>query len=123
MIESQEFSLVKLIRSFRYAGSGFEKFIVHERNARIHSVATLLVIVAACIWKTSIGEMIALSIAVGLVWIAEMLNSAIERTIDLIRKDRNPEIEYIKDISAAAVLVAAAVSFIIACLIFIPKIL
>jgi len=123
MIESQAFSLPKMIRSFRYAGAGFEKFIVRERNAKIHAVATLLVIIAAFIWKTTIGEMIALSIAVGLVWIAELFNTAIERTTDLILKERNPEIGFIKDISAAGVLVAAAVSFIIGCLVFIPKIL
>ncbi|MFI5156082.1 MAG: diacylglycerol kinase family protein [Chitinophagales bacterium] len=123
MIESQKFSLVKLMKSFRYASAGIEKFIVHERNAKIHGAATLMVIIAACIWKVNTFETIALSIAVGLVWIAEMLNSAIEKTIEQIRKDRIPEVEFIKDISAGAVLIAAVVSLIIGCLIFVPKIL
>jgi len=58
---------------------------------------------------------------IGMVWVAELLNTAVERLADHITKDRHPEIEIIKDLAAGAVLVAAIVAIIAGSFIFIPK--
>ncbi len=62
-----------------------------------------------------------LVVVTGFVWAAEIFNTAIEKIMDYISIDREPEIKFIKDVAAAAVLVAAITAFITGCIIFIPK--
>ncbi|MBS1599440.1 MAG: diacylglycerol kinase family protein [Bacteroidetes bacterium] len=122
-MESQKISINKQMKGFGYAFAGIEKFILSERNALIHLGATIAVFMAALIFGVSIGEGIALTIAIGLVWMAEMFNTCIEKIMNFISTEERPEIAFIKDVSAGAVLVASATAFVIGLLIFIPKIL
>jgi diacylglycerol kinase (ATP) len=119
----QKISINKQIKGFGYAFSGIEKFFLSERNAIIHLAATILVMIAAMFFRVSINEAIALTIAVGLVWVAEMFNTCIEKAMNFISMEEHPEIRVIKDIAAGAVLIASATALIIGLLIFIPKIL
>lgn len=119
----QRFSISRQVRGFRYAFAGIEKFVFYERNAVIHLAATILVIVAALLFRVSVNEAIALTIAVGLVWMAEMFNTCIEKAMDFISSEEHASIAFIKDIAAGAVLVASIISFIIGLFVFIPKIL
>ena len=121
-MQKQKFSFRGRARSFRHAFVGIWKFIRIEHNARIHLVATLLVLLAALILKVTSGEAIGLVMAVGLVWVAEMINCAVEKLSDFISTERRPEIGLIKDVAAGAVLVAAFVAFLIGVLVFLPKI-
>lgn len=66
-------------------------------------------------------EIIALTCAIGIVWVAELFNTAIEKIMDLIYTERNSKIKFIKDLSAAAVLIAAVIAPAIGCIVFIPK--
>jgi diacylglycerol kinase (ATP) len=117
------FSIRSRIRSFRYAIAGIRTFIRREHNARIHLVATVAVIAAAIVFRVSLAEAGALIIVVSLVWITEILNTCIERMADLITLEQNPQIKFIKDIAAAAVLIAAITAVVTGLIIFIPKIL
>jgi diacylglycerol kinase (ATP) len=121
-MESQKFSIRGRIKSFYYAGAGIRMFLRREHNAWIHLVATIVVVIAAWILKVSCSEAIALTLVIGLVWITEMLNTCLERLADLVYQERHPEIKFIKDLAAGAVLVAAIVAVIVGLLIFIPKI-
>ena len=122
-MEAEKFSIRKRVKSFYYAGEGLVHFFRREHNAWIHLCATVVVIVLALVVKVSYLEAIALAFAVGLVWVAEILNTCIERMADLITQERHPGIKAVKDMAAGAVLVAAIVAVIIGLFIFIPKIL
>ena len=122
-MQSQKFSIRKRLMSFRYAGEGIYRFFWQEHNARIHLMATVVVGLAAWLFNVSRMELIALVAAIGGVWITEMLNTCIEKMADLISLEVHPEIKFIKDLAAGAVLVAAVVAVIIGFIIFIPKIL
>lgn len=117
------FSTRSRIRSFKYAIAGIRTFIRREHNARIHLVATVAVIIAAIVVRISMTQAVALTIVIALVWITEILNTCIERMADLITLEQNPQIKFIKDIAAAAVLIAAIAAVVTGLLIFIPKIL
>jgi|SRR5882724_10711502 len=119
----QKISISRQIKGFGYAFSGIEKFFLSERNAIIHLAATIFVLAAAMLFRVSINEAIALTIAVGLVWLSEMFNTCIEKAMNFISMEEHPEIRFIKDVAAGAVLIASATAFIIGALIFIPKIL
>ena len=122
-MEPEKFSLRSRIKSFSYAIAGIREFIRREHNARIHLIATIAVIIAAWVLHVSLMEAVSLTLVIGLVWITELLNTCIERMADLITLERNPHIKFIKDLAAAAVLVAAAIAVIVGLFIFIPKII
>lgn len=122
-MEPQKFSIRSRIKSFSFAIAGIRTFIRQEHNARIHLAATILVIAAAIGFRVTTLEAAALAIVVSLVWITELLNTCIERMADLITLEKHPSIKFIKDIAAAAVLIASIVAVVVGLLIFIPKIL
>jgi diacylglycerol kinase (ATP) len=122
-MEPQNFSIRNRIRSFGHAIGGILRFIRNEHNARIHVVATIGVIVAAVALRVSHPEAIALTFAIGLVWVTEMLNTCLERALDFITRDLHPEIGFIKDLAAGAVLVASLTALVVGLFVFIPKLL
>ena len=121
MKEKQTFSLRARGRSLLFAKEGLIKFFSSEHNAKIHLLATIVVIFFSLLLKVSSVEAIMLVFCIGSVWVAEIFNTAIEKALDFISSEKHPQIKFIKDLSAAAVLVSAIVAFIIGCIIFIPK--
>jgi diacylglycerol kinase (ATP) len=119
----KSFSWTARLKSFRYAFEGLTGFFAAEHNAIIHLLITISVFIGAAFFDLSKGQWIAIVLVIGFVWVAELFNTAIERLSDLISKDFHPGIKFIKDVSAAAVLVAAVVAFLTGAIIFIPKIL
>jgi diacylglycerol kinase (ATP) len=122
-MERQRFSLRSRLRSFSFAFAGIRQFLVREHNARIHLVATICVIVAALVLHVSAAEAAVLAIVTGVVWITELLNTCVERMMDFVYPEEHPQIKFIKDLAAGAVLVAAFTAVVAGLLIFIPKLL
>ncbi len=106
--------------SFKYAFSGLRYVIVSQRNAWIHAVVTLLVVVVAALLKLTLQDWGILLLAIGLVWTAEIFNTAIEALVDLVSPQPHPLAKIVKDTSAAAVLVSAIVSILIGLVILVP---
>jgi len=123
MTKDQKFSIRARLRSFYYAGLGIKQFFRQEHNARIHLAAAIVVGFLAWRLKVSVREAIELTIVIGLVWVTEILNTCIEKAMDMITTEHHPQIKIIKDLAAGAVLVAAAVAVIVGSFIFIPKFL
>lgn len=107
--------------SFQYAFQGI-RWALQQRNMRIHFIAAIFVTIAGFYFTVSAIEWCILCICIGLVIGAECLNSAIEEMANFIHPEKHEKIKRIKDLAAAAVLLFALVSLIIACIIFIPKI-
>jgi len=120
-MKSTPFSILDRLKSFKYAWQGIASFLRGDHNAWIHAVATVCVIILACVVPLTKVEIFALVFAIGFVWVAEMFNTCIERTMDFISTERRPEIGLIKDIAAGAVLVAAITAAVIGGIVFIPK--
>ena len=83
---------------------------------------TVAVLIAAFILKVNGIEFCVLILTIGSVWCAEAMNSAVERTVDLVTAEKKPLAKAAKDLAAGAVLILAAGSVIIGCIIFLPKI-
>jgi diacylglycerol kinase (ATP) len=108
-----------LLDSFNYAIEGIITAVKLERNMKIHLGATIAVIIVALFMKINTLNLAILSIAISMVWVAELLNSAIEKVVDLVVGTKyHPLAKKAKDIAAGAVLVAAINSVIIAYLVF-----
>lgn len=106
--------------SFKYAFSGLRYVLFSQRNAWIHSLITIAVIILASFLKLSFLEWGILLLAIGMVWTAETLNTAIEALVNLVSPQPHPLAKVTKDVSAAAVLISAIVSVIIGLLILLP---
>lgn len=118
-----KFSLRQQVRSLGYAWEGIVFFFSKEHNAVFHLIATVSVIFLAFIFDISATEAIALTVVTGLVWAAELFNTAIEKTMDLITDKKHSSVKFIKDVAAAAVLVAAMTALLTGAFVFVPKII
>ena len=120
---SKKFYIKDRIHSFKYAFSGLKLFFKTQHNARIHLAALVLVVISGFYFKLSIGEWIVIAFAAGLVFVTEVINTSIEYLTDLVSPHQNEQAGKVKDLAAAAVLVAVIIALAMGCLIFIPKIL
>jgi diacylglycerol kinase len=121
--EQSKFSIQARLKSFTYAWNGLKILLKEEHNARIHLVATIVVLIVSYLLKLSNIECVMITFAIGLVFITEIINSAIENIADFVSADKHDKIKKIKDLAAAAVLVSAFIAIVIGLLIFIPKLL
>lgn len=119
----KKFSFSDRLKSFVYAIRGIKHLIKFEHNAWIHLFATTLVIVLSIWLKISKMEWIAIVFTIGLVFIAEGINTAIEKLADAITIEQNENIKRAKDISAGVVLIAALTAVIIGLLILLPHLI
>lgn len=107
-------------RSMKYAWHGVMHVFRHERNARIHLMFAMLALLLGVFLGVSDAELAAVFFAVILVFLAEIFNTAVERTLDLIDPEENPHVKQIKDMAAGGVLVAAVAAILIGVAIFGP---
>lgn len=117
------FRIQDRIQSIRFAVQGLKHLLQSEHNARIHAVATIVVIIISFLFQLNRGEWLWILACIALVWSAELFNTALERLCDRLHPERHPLIGQSKDLSSAAVLVLAIFSLVVAGFIFIPKII
>lgn len=110
-----------LFSSFKDAFSGIKFTFKNERNFRIHTVVTILVVTAGFVLKISLLEWTSILLCIGLVIAMELVNTAIEQTVDLIVGESFHELaRNAKDAAAGAVVISACMSVIIGLIIFFP---
>ena len=123
MQQKQPFSLRDRIKSFDYSIQGVVMFFKNEHNARIHAVAAVSVIALGWYCKLNRMEWCWITLAIGFVILAEMLNTAIEYLTDLVSPEMHPLAKKTKDVASGSVLIAAVMAVVIGLFIFIPKFL
>ncbi|MDK2919915.1 MAG: diacylglycerol kinase [Candidatus Petromonas sp.] len=112
----------KLIDSFNYAFEGIIYTLKTQRNMRIHFIIAVLVLFFSLFYNLTKIEILILFITIALVIIAEMINTCIEATIDLITDKYHELAKIAKNVAAGAVLISAINSIIVAYVIFYDKI-
>jgi diacylglycerol kinase (ATP) len=115
-------SQTSFVESVRHSLHGLRHILAHERNARVHLMVAFLALFLGLLLRISNAELAAVFFAVIIVFLAEIFNTAIERTLDLIDIEENPRIKLIKDMAAGAVLVAAVAASAIGLAIFLPEV-
>ena len=108
------------LHSFRYAFSGWWFVVRTQRNAWIHALATVAVLVLGGWLRLPARDWAVIILAVALVWTAEFLNTALEAVVDLASPQQHHLARVGKDVGAAAVLIAALSSILIGLLILGP---
>ena len=122
MNNNKQFSLSNRIKSFGFAIEGIITFFRTQHNAWIHAVAAITVIISGFIFKVNSYDWCLLIIAITLVIVSEMLNTAIEFLTDLASPGFNLLAKKVKDVAAGAVLISAIAAVVIGLFVFLSKI-
>lgn len=109
------------IAAFRDAARGLRVLLADEPHARFHAAATVLVLGLGFWLEISVAEWCAVILAIGLVWVGEAINTAIETVVDLASPARHALAGKAKDVAAGAVLLAAVTAASIGGVVFLPK--
>lgn len=113
-------NVTKFFKSFTYAFAGIIA-ATKEQNFRFHLLAVIIVVTTAVLTGVSKYEWLILILVMAIVLSFEMLNSALERVVDLATEEFHPLAKLSKDLAAGAVLIMAIASVIIGLIIFLPK--
>lgn len=114
------FSFKSLLQSFRYAWQGLRHVWRYEQNFRIQSYIALLVIIGMLLFQVTLGEAIILTMMIVFVLVLEVVNTIFEKFVDILKPRLHMYVGVIKDLMAAAVLLAAVGAVAVALMVFIP---
>ncbi len=110
-------------QSFGYSWDGFKYAYANEQSMMIHLISVVIVVVLGIWLSIDVTEWLLCLCMFGFVLGGELLNTAVEATVDMAMPDINPLAKIAKDTASAAVAVFATIAAIIGLVIFIPKIL
>lgn len=111
------------MKRFRYAINGLISAFRTEVNMWIHIIAAVLACIAGFYFDISSVEWVVIILCIVLVISFELINTAIEELCNMVEPEQHPVIKKVKDIAAAAVLVAATGTVVAALIIFLPKLI
>ena len=119
----KEKGIKKFVNSFSYPIKGLKYAYRNEQNLAVDVGIALIVVIFGFIFKVNKYEWAILALTIGLVISCELMNTAIEATVDLVTEEYHPLAKVAKDTSAAAVFVFAIVAVIVGLIIFLPKVI
>lgn len=117
------FSIAGIIRSFKNSLRGFKVLLRNEYNLYIQIAFAVFATVCGFIFEISFTEWAIQSAVIGLVIFSELVNTAIEKTMDLVQPEYDERVRDIKDLSSGAVLFMVLVSITTGLFIYLPKII
>lgn len=110
----------RFIRSFKYSVEGFVHIWKFHQNIRFHVMTAVIVLATAYMIGISSIEFLFILVAIFVVIISEMINTAIEEMTNLITTEHRKEAKIAKDVASAAVLLSSVFALLIGLIIFVP---
>ena len=120
MISKKKKNSVK--KSFHCAVRGLDYVIKNERNFRIEIIAAVVIIFLAIVFNIKIWEFVVVVFSITWILVIELVNTVVERVVDILEPRVHPYARLIKDIMAGVVLISVFMSIFVGGLIFIPYI-
>ena len=117
------FSIQGIINSFNHSFRGFRVLLKNEYNLYIQIAFGIVAIIFGFYFDINFTEWAIQSAVIGLVIFSELVNTAIEKTMDLVHPEYDERVRDIKDLSSGAVLFMVIVSIVTGLLIYLPKII
>lgn len=111
-----------IVKSFGYAGNGIKDAFKNEPNFKIHLGLAILSIILGFLLEFTSTEFAILIITITIVIVLELVNTVIEKIVDIISPEISQEAKIIKDLSAGIVLISAICATLVGALLFLPKI-
>lgn len=113
-------NVIQLTKSFKYAMRGIAYVFAHEQNFRVQLVSSFIVLLIMVWLPLSKGEIVTLLLLITMVLVLELLNSVLEKFVDIIKPRLSYQVEVIKDMMAAMVLIASVFAAVIGLIILGP---
>jgi diacylglycerol kinase len=110
------------VQSFVDAGRGVRTVLRTEWNFRIHFAIFILIIASGFFFHITAGEWLAIVLSAGLVFMAEVFNTALEYLADAVHPEVDRGIGMAKDAAAGGVLIAAVAAALVGAIVFLPKV-
>lgn len=118
---NQRISLKGIMNSFRNAWNGFKVLLRNEYNLYLQLAVGCLVIIAGFVFDITPVEWMIQSMAIGLVIFSELMNTSVEKIMDLLHPEYDIRVRNIKDMAAASVLFTVAIAVTVGFLIYLPR--
>lgn len=110
------------LRSITFSLRGIWLLITTESSIKVQLLVAIFVSIAGYYFEISSTEWMLQTLAIGLVLVAESLNTGVEKLSDFVHSEYHEKIGFIKDVCAGAAGIAAIIGLILACIIYIPKV-
>lgn len=114
-------SLRAFLSGFAYAAAGIAHTVRFQRNMRVHILIAAAVTVAGLVLGIGASDWAVVALAMGVVFTAEAMNTAVEHLVNLVSPDQHPHAKLAKDAAAGAVLLAALAAVGVGLAIFLPR--
>ena len=121
--KKKKYSLSRFFKGFTYAFNGIKIACKTEQNFIFDAIYGIVTIILGFVLKLNVIEFTIVLLAIGLVLSMELINSAIEYTVDMAMPEIHPLAKSAKDLGAGAVLVSTIIAFIIGIIIYLPKVI
>ncbi|MEO1456693.1 MAG: diacylglycerol kinase family protein [Pseudomonadota bacterium] len=108
------------VRSFGYAIEGLGFVVATQPHAKLHGTATVLVFATGLLLEIRPTDWLWLIAATAAVWVAEILNTAVEHLCDVVSPEQNLSVKRAKDVAASAVLITSAAALAIGLTVLLP---
>jgi len=102
---------------------GINYTLNHENNFKREMIIGILVVIASAVLKISILEWVIVILLINFVLVCELINTALEKAVDLYTKEFNETAKIVKDVAGASVFVMSIFSAVIGIIIFLPKVI
>ena len=119
----KKYGIKRLAKSFVYAFNGIISAFRTEQNLVIHTIALIINIFLMLFLKLNAIECCIIIIVITIVFSLEMVNTALEYTVDMAMPQIHPMAKISKDVASGAVLVSAIGAIIVGLIIYLPKII
>jgi diacylglycerol kinase len=111
------------LNSYQYAIRGIRMAFRYEHNMIFHLAAAIAVMIVNSLLKINQTEWLITLILIGLAWMTEIFNTAIEKLADRVTKEQDPLIGQVKDLASGAVLIICCFAVLCAVIIYLPYLL
>lgn len=116
-------SFKRFVLSFKYCYEGIRYAFYHEQNIIVMIIMGIIAMVLGIFLNISYTERLVVLLLIGMILSLEMINTAIEATVDLCTMEKKPLAKVAKDCASGAVGIASIFAFILGILIYLPKII
>lgn len=121
--KKKQFGFKRILSSIKNSWNGLKAVYKNEQSVYIHLVCTVILLLLSFLLEISLTQWLIIIAIIGLTLVVELLNTAIESTVDLVTEEFHPLAKVAKDTASAAEFVLTLTSALIALMIFIPKIM
>lgn len=102
---------------------GINYTLSHENNFKREMIIGIVVVIMSAILKISILEWVIVILLINFVLVCELINTALEKAVDLYTNEFNETAKIVKDVAGASVFVMSIFSAVIGFIIFLPKVI